>query len=197
MGVIAEQYQQQLVALLPRGVLWEIVPQSFIDELLRALTLEFERVHLRAQLLIDEADVRTTNELLTDWERVTGLPDACTTLASTLEDRRNNLTIKLHSDKNQHTSFYINVAARLGYVITITEGKNIPYELNHLFNGVQITVAEWIFVWRVTAPATTVKWARAGSAVAGEPIQTWGNTTLECIINRLKPAHTHVLFSYV
>jgi uncharacterized protein YmfQ (DUF2313 family) len=29
-----------------------------------------------------------------------------------------------------------------------------------------------------------------------DPLAAWGNTLLECVMRRLKPAHTTLLFSY-
>jgi uncharacterized protein YmfQ (DUF2313 family) len=37
---------------------------------------------------------------------------------------------------------------------------------------------------------------RAGLSAAGERLRTWGNDTLECKLNQLKPAHTIALFAY-
>lgn len=196
MGVSKEQYRSQLTVLLPSGKAWQGESQSVLNDFLLAIATEFERLDLRAELLRDEADIRATNELLTDWERVAGLPDGCTTLANTNEERRINLTIKMAGERLMTPAFYVAVVARLGYTVTIDEGKDIPYESGHLFNGVEITAGEWVYVWRVNSPATTVKWARAGSMVSGDVIRSWGNEILECVINRLKPAHTHVLFSY-
>jgi hypothetical protein len=51
-------------------------------------------------------------------------------------------------------------------------------------------------MWQVNAAATTVQPFRAGRSRAGERLRTWGNTALECKINKIKPAHTRVLFVY-
>jgi uncharacterized protein YmfQ (DUF2313 family) len=33
-------------------------------------------------------------------------------------------------------------------------------------------------------------------SLVDEPIASWGNALLECVIKRLKPAHTSVIFGY-
>ena len=54
----------------------------------------------------------------------------------------------------------------------------------------------WQFVWQVNAPEASIVEFDAGRSSAGEPLRSWGNELLECVINRLKPAHTYVLFAY-
>ena len=34
-------------------------------------------------------------------------------------------------------------------------------------------------------------------SVAGEPLRSWGNNLLECTMERIKPAHTVLIFAYV
>jgi uncharacterized protein YmfQ (DUF2313 family) len=53
----------------------------------------------------------------------------------------------------------------------------------------------WRFAWQVNAPATTVEQFTVMGGV-DEALQSWGNELLECLISRLKPAHTNVLFAY-
>ncbi|MOA66858.1 hypothetical protein D3C78_1937710 [compost metagenome] len=35
-----------------------------------------------------------------------------------------------------------------------------------------------------------------GISTTGEPLRAWGNDTLECKIEQLKPAHTRVIYGY-
>jgi len=195
MALIKDQYLAMLKALLPGGLAWTRKVGSNLSNLLEAFAQEFERLDGRAELLINESDIRTTSELLPDWERVAGLPDACTDLAASQDARRQNLVTKISGRRANDKQYYIDMATQLGYSITIEE-LITPYETGHLLNGVEITAAEWVFVWRINAPVDTAVWARAGSAVAGDPIRTWGDELIECVINNLKPAHTHVLFAY-
>ena len=37
---------------------------------------------------------------------------------------------------------------------------------------------------------------RVGAGAVGEPLRAWSNEVIECQFNRLKPAHTRVLFAY-
>ena len=55
----------------------------------------------------------------------------------------------------------------------------------------------WAHTWRVVAPTETVVYFQAGESAAGDPLATWGNSQLECVIRRIAPAQTIVQFSYV
>lgn len=194
MAINADLYHQQLVALLPIGDCWNSDPDSNLGKLLRAMAEEFGRIDGRADVVIGEAFPSTASELLADWESQAGLPDACQSLATTVSARRANLARKITTEGGQSRDYYIAVAAAIGYTVTISD--LMPYEAGHQFNGAEISASEWVFVWRVNAPATTTQVARCGTARCGDPIRKWGNELLECVIASLKPAHTHVLFSY-
>lgn len=191
----ADQYRDQLKALLPSGLAWTREPGTNLEALLDGMAQEWERLDERGERLIIEAIPTTTNELLPDWERVAGLPDDCGGEQSeTLQGRRADLITKLTSRGGQSAAYFIAVAEALGYTITITEFR--PFRAGYSQAGDQLTNGEWVFTWQVNAPETTITNFRAGQSQAGEPLRTWGNERLECTINELKPAHTLVLFAY-
>lgn len=190
MGLTAatqQDYEGQLLALRPPGPAW---PTE--DDHLAAAAEECARVHNRAAALVAEADPRTTTELLSDWERVAGLPDACTGPLATLAERRAALVARLTSIGGQSRAYFIALAASLGYTITITEYR--PYQVNDHVND-PLNSELWNFVWQVNAALDTVRRFNVKSGV-NEPLATWGNALLECVIRRLAPAHTKVLFAY-
>lgn len=192
MQATTEDYQQQLSELTPPGPVWNRTDGSVFMKLLLAMADELARVHNRALDLIEEADPRTTFELLPDWERAFGLPEACGVLPDTLEERRNALVEKITRRGGQSPQYYIDVAALLGFTVTITE-------FDHFTVGSQVNDPiydeEWNFVWQVNGPSETVRAFVVNSGVS-EPLADWGNDLLECVITRLKPAHTYVQFAY-
>ena len=190
----SEDYQRQLIDLLPPGPAWSRNPESILGKLLHGQGEELARVHNRALDLIEEADPRTTLELLPDWERVAGLPEPCVDPPDTLDERRTALVDKLTRLGGQSRQFFIDLAAKFGFVVTITEFK--PFTAGSLA-GDPVNSEEWQYAWQVNAPDTTITSVfRAGQSFAGDPLRDWGNELLECLINRFKPAHTHVEFVY-
>lgn len=189
--------KNQLAQLMARGAALAGIffDGTGLSELLGALTPEVSRADCRATALIDEALPDTTTELLADWERVLGLPETCVPGAfSTLQQRRAMVLFKLLLIGRQDPQFYIDLAAVLGFTITITEFS--AARAGVLRTGDRILDSSWLFWWQVNAPLNSITYFRASTSTAGEALAEWGNDGLECILNKYKPAHTRILFSY-
>lgn len=195
MAVSREEYLRQfLTRLLPTGALWDLELGSNFEQALEPLAGELARVHVRMDDLLREADPRTTSELLSEWEKAAGLPDDCEEPGQTIQERRNRLVEHLTAVGGQSPAFFIELAARLGFEITIAEYR--PFTCTSKCNAALNTRAlGWHFTFRVNAPETTIRNMTCRSR-CNEPIRDWGNDVLECVIRRRKPGHTHVIFSY-
>lgn len=187
-----DDYLTMLKKLLPRGAAWQFGTGSKFSDLLTAFADELVRVHKRAVDLVKECDPRYTSELLAEWEKVAGLPDPCTGALETQAERRDAIVARLGEQGGQSRQFFIDLAAALGYTVTIDEFNPFVAGDNA---GDAVAGDAWQFAWQVNAPETTIEYFTAGSN-AGEPLATWGNTELECAIERAKPAHTNVIFAY-
>lgn len=186
-------YLQQIKQLLPRGPLWSgLAEDKTFQAYLEGEVEEKLRIHNRAFNLINETDPRTAYELLPEWEQFAGLPDPCLGELGTLEQRQQNLHTKLTTIGGQSRQYYIDLAATLGYTITITEFDQ--FSVNDTVDD-SVNGADWEFAWQVNAPDETVTYLTASSDV-DTALADWGNERLECAISRLKPAHTTVLFAY-
>lgn len=177
MAVTAAAYAAQLLALLPQGAAWRRAPGSVLSQLMTAIGEEFARLDARAESLLAEADPRSTAELLPEWETTAGLPDPCVDVPQTVEQRRAALLARLLATGGASRAYFIAVAAAHGYTVTIDEPA--------------------LHTWRITASVSTaIVPFRAGLSTAGEPLRAFGDDALECLFNRIKPAHTAVLFAY-
>lgn len=189
----ARAYREQLQALLPRGGAWPREPGAVLTLLLDGIAAELARVDGRGLDLVRECDPTTTLELLPDWERVAGLPDPCAGPAETIQERRDRLVALLTNPGGQSPAHFIALAAAYGFSITITEFSVLRagFRAGDACKGIA-----WAYAWQVNAPEETVRHFRAGQSFAGEPVATWGNAILECVLTRGKPAHTTVIFAY-
>ena len=192
MGMTAVDYLSQLQALLPQGPAWPRDSSATLTMLLQAMADELARIDGRAAQMIEETDPRTAAELLADWERVAGLPDTCVTAAQTTAQRRAALHARLTTLGGQSRAYFVALAASLGYTITVTEfhQHTVADDVEHPIYG-----QPWQVAWQVNAPQDTVGTLSVTDTVA-DPLAWWGNDLLECVIRRLKPAHTHTLFAY-
>ncbi len=134
-------------------------------------------------------------EYLLEHERVLGLPDPCVAFAGlTVRQRMAAVLAKLRGAGGQSKAFFIELAASLGYTITITEFH--PARAGVACAGDALNGGGWESTWRVNAPETTHFPALAGATAAGEALDVWGNKSLECRLAAMQPAHLHLIFGY-
>lgn len=196
MGVDASQYLSQIQALLPRGAAWTREPGATLTQLLAAVAEEFARIDVRADALLDEADPRTAYELLPDWERALGLPDECVAAEQTLQSRRAAVVSRITAVGGQSISYYIDLAAALGHTITIAEVR--PSRAGVLQAGDELIGTEsTVHYWQVSVPMVTTYAFVAGGSTAGEELGYWQPSELECVFERVKPAHTNIFWNYI
>lgn len=148
-----------------------------------------------ADQILLEADPRTTSLMLSDWERVYGLPESCILAAGitqSIAERRAALVAKVSMQGGQGDQFFIDLAAALGYQITITLLHAETTEDNTEY---AVMDEQYKFVWQVNAPLNTVRnfTTEDDTEMA---LAVWSNVLLECTIKRYQPADFFVLFSY-
>ena len=191
----SRDYEDHLVTLLPEGVAWPKEENTNLRKVLSGISVELERVDGRACDAIEESDPRTTYELLEDWERTVGLPDKCSeSIEQTLQVRRNAVVAKLNSRGGQSKEFYIDLAKSNDIDITITEP--FPFRAGRNSAGDLLYGIEWLHHWIVNTGDFIGYEFRAGQSIASERLRVLANDYLECIIERVKPAHTVVIFNF-
>ena len=194
----ATDYQTLLQQLLPYGPAWTDDPDAGITRLFTGLAQELARLDTRAWQLIEEADPRTTSELFADWERVAGLPDPYVIALGGQQMQpqlQAALVSKLVQVGGQSRAYFIAVARAMGFAIAITEGwKEVDTVISPVNNP--LANSRWIYVWTITTPVGDTKTTLTVNGRVSDPLAAWGNTLLECVMRRIKPAHTTLLFSY-
>ena len=191
MGVaksLPADYVGQLLQLMPPGPAW-----AEKNDLLAAFADSLSRIHNRALDLIENADVRTADELFADWERVAGLPGPCVTSGQSTGQRRTALVNKITELGGQSRAYFIAIAAALGYTVTIDEFTEftVDDDVDAPLNG-----TEWAYAWMVTSPQNIITELTVDDTV-DDALAAWGDAVLECVLNQFKPAHTILIFSYV
>ena len=198
MPITEDAYREQLAKLQPPGKIWPTEPTALLHSFFGALGAVFAAVHNRLLELIDEADPRTTVQLLEDWERVLGLPDSCTptTTSLTLQERRDRVVQQLTLGGGQTEAFFIALAAQLGYAITIDEPRPFICGVSECGDPIGGTYTDRHY-WRVHVPDPRVTFFRAGVSQCGDLLGALDRAEdLECILERAKPAQSRLLFSY-
>jgi uncharacterized protein YmfQ (DUF2313 family) len=185
----------QFQRLLPRGRVWHRGWGTLQAQALLTLMPTWARLHLRLNDLISQIFPCSTTELLTEWEQTLGLPDPCTGPLDTIQQRQGAVCSKFCSRGGQSKQYFIDLAAAAGFAISIKEFAPFRASINRA--GDPVRGQDWAFAWEITTQATTIVYFRASLSTAGEPLATWGNKTLECLIERYAPAHTVIIWRYV
>lgn len=186
------------IRLLPRGGVWTTVGQggnTIEGQALETLMPTHVRLTDSAAGLLIDAFPSTTDQLLPEWQATLGLPDPCAGASPTLAQSQAQVVARLTGrGGTRSVSYYISFAAALGYEITITQFA--PSKFGRPFGSPFGGVA-WAYAWQVNAPQFTVTNFTFGNSQFGQPFAAWGSTVLQCELQRIAPAHTILIFSYV
>jgi uncharacterized protein YmfQ (DUF2313 family) len=199
----ATSYRAQLAALLPLGAAWPRRPDAAMSRQLAAWAEELARIDARSDRLVSEAMPSDALELLSDWERVAGLPDDCgAELSTTLAERRQDLVAALTRQGGVSLEWWRSFAARLGYADVLIEefrpftvglsrcGDALWGDEDNLGHGVR-------HQWRIRVPGSRYTPFRSGVSQCADRLgKIVRAEDLECRAKRYKQAHTHLIFSY-
>ena len=178
--------------LVPPGPAW-----SASDPAIAGAAPSLTRVHQRADALMRELDPRTTTELINRWERLCGLPDECIpTGTQTLRQRQQRLDAKVNLAGGINEDFYLAQLAALGRPdATITRYDKSTFTCSSACTDA-VNAPEWRYYWQVNMPAATnTTWMTCGDP-CDSALRFWGDTVVECVLNKLCPSHTYVIFKY-
>ncbi|ENB6717275.1 DUF2313 domain-containing protein, partial [Yersinia enterocolitica] len=93
-------------------------------------------------------------------------------------------------------AFYLAQLAALGYPnATITQFESDVFRCTSTCID-SLYAEEWRYWWQVNMPNVTQITDMTCTSVCTDSLRAWGDTTAECVINKLCPSHTYVTFLY-
>ena len=171
---------------LPPGWAWAREPGSVWGRTLAPLAAEAVAFEQAAEAMLPEAAPGSSSALLPDYERVLG-PDSCLgPRRATFDERRHSAHIRWTGTGGASRQDFINLAAALGYVVTIDEFR--PARAGRLRAGGRCYGPAVQWSWRITLPPTRVVEFRAGRSRAGDRLRSFGVPWLQCQLARNAPA---------
>ena len=189
----ASDYQNAMLALLPRGRAWAREPGSLMAQLLLALAPTYARQNQSCAALLADAFPVAPVQLLPEWEATLGLPDPCAGVQPTVQARQAQVAARFIAQGGQSVPYFTAFAANLGYTVTVTEFA--PFRCGINTCGQPLNGSAWAFAWEVNDPTFTISTFECGRDGCGEALRWWGNTVLQCELRRIAPAHTMLFFS--
>lgn len=162
----------------------------YLSKLLLCFSEEIERFEDRIIALLHESIPGMSDELLPQWESDLGLPDTCSSLASTLDERQAVAHAKYTARYDgQSKQFYINYAAQLGATITVQEyaGSSSVFRVDkNRVDRDPIAGVDGARLWSITSK---FKWII--TLVNPGPVSV---NYLICRFAQIAPAHTQIIW---
>jgi len=191
-----EDYQHQLKQLHPRGKLWTSLlrDDSVYSKFLKGIATEFARIDGRVSDLLDEADPRSTVELLPGWEQGFDIPGVCGYMGASVEERQQILTSKVIEEAKDSNQELIDVAERIDFApASITE-----YESHSVDSNVDMPLYDenQRFVITLLATEKPVNAFNVDDDVDNSLGEFLPREKLICAIRERAPAHIFVLFEF-
>jgi uncharacterized protein YmfQ (DUF2313 family) len=195
----AAAYADVLRKLLPRGRVWTREDEGTQAAVLDGLACIPEGIDSEALTLLAAAFPGTADQLLPEWDKSLGLPDACFGPFTSAAQNREQVVAKFIGTGGQSVAYFESLAASLGCPITITE-----FAVHTVIRPVTAPIAgtDWAFGWLVTVSDTTT--SSPHYHAVGDPVEdalSSMDTTptvqiLECLLRRYAPAQTVLVFNY-
>lgn len=189
---------QEALSLLPTGWAWPRSDdtESVLSVLLNVFAQGLADLELLAEQCFQEIDPRTANECIDDFERVLGR-DPCISDFDTLSlSKRQQIA---------HMRWTARGGASIAYFVHLADLYGIQIEVSEFTTS----QADWLcaddeliedpcqYLWEVTIPSLLDdEEFYADDSVAGDRLWDFEVSDIECILNRVKPAHTQIIFRY-
>lgn len=189
----ASAYRQLLLNLLPPGQAWTRVAGSQMDKLMLACAQEWARFDLRATKWLSEVVLFSASETLRQREAEAGIPQACETLGATVQARRDRLVSQWRATGGASIQYFLDLGASLGHPeIVIEEVSADEFRVEISTVETPLYTGEWNYVWRVYVDDIGNIYFRSDESMVGDRLVEQETSSLECIFERLKPAHTYI-----
>lgn len=185
MAMTADDYANAIRALLPPGPAWgaDVPHLSAWVAVLAKMLADLDAGAI--QRLVDESDPYRTLYLLSALESSLGLPDSCVTSSPTLAERRASIVARLTDAGGARVTRFLQIAKALGYpdcTVTRFSAHNCESGCDAPLYG-----AEWRFAWQLNVPTASPVIYSTTQSGCDEPLATWGDTVLACVMQRENP----------
>jgi uncharacterized protein YmfQ (DUF2313 family) len=179
--IVTEDYCEVLPKFLPKGRAWKIRPDGMMAKLFCALGYEFSRIERRGRDVLDEADPRTTQELLEDWERVLALPGHCQNPPTTVEGRQAAIHAKLTQLPPSSEADFLALAETLGYPDAEIRQEHDPFICGTSVCGDALKGhhGHWTYTWTLITNAS------------GD-----NDSQLMCLMREAEKIHAIIIFEF-
>lgn len=195
-----ESYKNLYLELLPKGPAWSRDPKSTMSELSEGIAAFFYHLHQRVEKAGREIFPLSCDETLPDWEKTYELPEPCKhgnhADGLTFQERKNALAVKINRRFSPTLENFAKIARALGYKVSTVTYPPAVCGLARCGDKLGGNKSASYYVLTIVDGAR-LTYARCGVSRCGEPLCRIAYATdLECLLERIKPAHLIFKISY-
>lgn len=192
-----------LTGLLPKGPAWGTPDNTALDQgsviarFWRSVGAGLAAAYSALYRVTLESTAVTLIDSLGDWEIDYGLPDRCFLGEQTRPERYRNLLLKIRSLGTITPTDFIDLAASVGYQISIEEPNAFECGRSDCGGSDEIGLAI-NYHWIVKVGAVPLDYFECGDGECGiTPLLDFPTAqTLECLFRAIAPAWTRPIFDY-
>lgn len=193
----ARDYLEMIWSLYPKGRAWVREAGGVLETINTVIAQECVYIENRATGLFTEADPRTTTEMLEDWETDYGLPDTCSPLGATIQERRAAVIFLRNFEGSLALSWYKRLAASLGYDVDVWNWRPFVCGTSACGPDFMLGPEAIRYVFKVDIYGSAVYWFECGVSECGDALVYWVEPDeLICRISKLAPGYAKVIFDY-
>lgn len=199
---ISEHIQLFTRQYMPSGLVWNDKnnPTSNIRRLVEPFCQEYQRMETVLHEFLDEMMPDTSNVFLHLWEKALGMPDDCFRIATTLQERRDNVKIKLSLLGLQTKSDFEGFASRLGLDIKVRGGiDHVSIADGGYETELPVIDIPGIFAdvkdARFTIVVTSLTSTSAFDYDFNFPFEDANEALMRCLFEKAKPSNCKIIFT--
>lgn len=149
-------------------------------------------VQSSASRILGVINPRTSGNYILRWEQVLGLSG----IGLNAQQRINAVLAKLNEIGGLSIPYFKQLAASIGYSITITEPQPFRAGVNRAGDMLAREDIMWAWWVNVNNANSQAAYFRAGISAAGDRLTDYGDAIIETMFRDLKPAFTNIRFTY-
>lgn len=150
------------------------VPDANFYRLLDALSVRIAETSNAINAWVNNYAPQNAVLLVEEWEEAIGLPDACFPKADTIEERIEDILVKLRARSVRTAQDYEDLAATLGVTLTVRPYKEI--------------CEPW------GSPYVVLSNEKGGCDNFTLVVDGAATDQIKCVFNKIKPAHVELLY---
>jgi uncharacterized protein YmfQ (DUF2313 family) len=195
-NITLEQQAEKLAQYLPDSKDFQAknIEGSQLRKVLIGLASEFLRTRNKVNYIYGQHNPLTTEDMLEEWETTVGIPDDCFSRNATVNQRREQVLLKLVGMNATTKEQFIKIADILGYGIQVSNGVDTStFPLTFPFLFMDEAEKDFIIVIKILSEPKAETFPLTFPFTLNSDFPE----ILKCLFEKIKPAHTRVYYQYL